>query len=444
MQVNTSYKDIWNIAYPMTLGMLAEKAIDLVDTAFMARVGEAELGATGLGGVFYFLTVIIGFGLAMGAQILIARNEGKKSYEVIGRLFDCTIIVCLAIAAIVFVLIHTVSPLLFDIILSSEDVRVANNDYLQYRAFGLFFTMAAFTYRSFFVGIARTHIITVSSFLMAIINIPLNYCFIFGYGIIPEMGIKGAAIASVIAEFSAVLMLFVYTVSKKSFGKYQLYKSFKVEMQDLRSILKLSGPIMLQFMLAMTAWYSFFLIIEKIGEQELAISNVIRSAYMVLMTPVFGFSFAANSMVSNIIGQGRESEVMLLIKKIWTLSLITTVIIVAFSWIFEIEILKLLASESEIVYASVASFEVIFVALLLFSIAMIYFHSVSGTGATKEGMMFEVGCIILYVGYTYFFAIVMKSSVEMVWGAEILYWICIGVSSYFYMRSNHWRKYLDL
>ncbi len=79
----------------------------------------------------------------------------------------------------------------------------------------------------------------------------------------------------------------------------------------------------------MSAWFLFFVFIERMGEHELAISNIIRATYMILMTPIWGYASATNSMVSNLIGQGREDEVKGLVKKIIKMSVVTTMVLFA-------------------------------------------------------------------------------------------------------------------
>jgi Na+-driven multidrug efflux pump len=69
MQVNTSYRDIWKMAYPVMIGSIAITVLNITDTAFLGRVGEIELGASALGGVFYFVMAMIGVPLGIGTQI---------------------------------------------------------------------------------------------------------------------------------------------------------------------------------------------------------------------------------------------------------------------------------------------------------------------------------------------------------------------------------------
>ena len=77
---------IWQITYPIFLGLLAQNIINVTDTAFLGRVGEVALGAAGMGGLYYICIFTIAFGFSTGAQILIARRNGEQRYRTIGPL----------------------------------------------------------------------------------------------------------------------------------------------------------------------------------------------------------------------------------------------------------------------------------------------------------------------------------------------------------------------
>jgi Na+-driven multidrug efflux pump len=98
MKINNSYSQIWQIAYPIILGSLATTVLNLTDTAFLARVGEVELGAMAIAGVAYFVLVMTGIALGTGAQILMARRAGEGNSPEIGRLFDHTLLLLSVIA----------------------------------------------------------------------------------------------------------------------------------------------------------------------------------------------------------------------------------------------------------------------------------------------------------------------------------------------------------
>lgn len=82
-----SGKDIMRIAYPILISLLMEQMIGMTDTAFLGRVGEVELGAAAIAGIYYLAVFMMGFGFGIGAQILIARRNGEKHYGEIGEIF---------------------------------------------------------------------------------------------------------------------------------------------------------------------------------------------------------------------------------------------------------------------------------------------------------------------------------------------------------------------
>ena len=72
-------KQIWQITYPVLISLLMEHMIGLTDTAYLGRVGEVELGASALAGVYYLVIYMLGFGFSVGAQVLIARRNGAQA-----------------------------------------------------------------------------------------------------------------------------------------------------------------------------------------------------------------------------------------------------------------------------------------------------------------------------------------------------------------------------
>jgi len=86
MQILKTYsnKEIWLITYPILISLVMEQLIGMTDTAFLGRVGEVELGASALAGVYYMIIYMIAFGFSIGAQILIGRRNGEGEYKEIG------------------------------------------------------------------------------------------------------------------------------------------------------------------------------------------------------------------------------------------------------------------------------------------------------------------------------------------------------------------------
>ncbi|MBU0488989.1 MAG: MATE family efflux transporter, partial [Bacteroidetes bacterium] len=186
-----SNKDIWNITYPIILGLVAQNVINVTDTAFLGRVGEAELGASAIGGLFYIALFMLGFGFGIGAQILMARRNGERNFRDIGRIFDQSLYFLFALAVVLWAFIWFLSPGILRDAIASPDVYKKSVEYIDYRIFGIFFAFMNVLFRSFYISITRTLIITMGAAIMAVVNIVLDYVMIFGHAGFPEMGIAG-------------------------------------------------------------------------------------------------------------------------------------------------------------------------------------------------------------------------------------------------------------
>ena len=115
MKTKYTYKQIWTIAYPILISLIMEQLIGMTDTAFLGRVGEIELGASAIAGVYYLAIFMMAFGFSVGAQILIARRNGEGNYKEIGPIFYQGIYFLVVVAAILFTLSIVFSPFILKI-----------------------------------------------------------------------------------------------------------------------------------------------------------------------------------------------------------------------------------------------------------------------------------------------------------------------------------------
>ena len=193
-------KQIWDVSYPIFLSLLAQNVINVTDTAFLGRVGEVELGASAMGGLFYICAFTIAFGFSTGSQIIMARRNGERNYREVGPVMIQGCFFLFVMAAILFVLSRLFVGDVMRFLISSDAILQATEEFLDWRVFGFFFSFINVMFRALFIGITRTKVLTLSALVMAFINVLLDYLLIFGKGGFPELGIKGAAIASVAAE----------------------------------------------------------------------------------------------------------------------------------------------------------------------------------------------------------------------------------------------------
>lgn len=420
------------------ISLVAQNIVNVTDTAFLGHVGAVELGASAIGGLFYVTIFMVAYGFTTGVQILIARRHGEKDYPAIGSIFDNSFYFLGVATIVITALIVLFGAQLLKPFIASAAVFHASTIYLKYRIFGLFFASSALLFRSFYTGIAFTKYISISAAIMAGINVILDYGMIFGKLGFPEMGIAGAGLASAISEGCALLFFFTITARKAHLAKYQLFSFVKPDLSIIKSTLDLSLYIMIQFVLSHAVWFGFFLLIEKMGETSLAVSNIIRSIYMLLMIPAWAMSSATSSIVSNAIGAGFSNQVIPIVKKVLVFSMgimLTIAVLAAFIPHFMISIYT---NDISLQYASVDSYYMILGAVFLFSATIVLFNGVLGTGNTRSGLAIEVITLSLYLVFAWLLAIKLHVPIEMVWLCEYMYAIVLGSLSWIYLRIGKW------
>lgn len=432
-------KQILKITYPVLISLLMEHLIGLTDTAYLGRVGEVELGASALAGVYYLVIYMLGFGFSVGAQVLIARRNGEQNYKRIGEVFVQGTLFLLLLAGVLFTLSTLYTPLLLRGLIESEGVYRAAVSYLDWRAYGFFFSFIAVMFRAFYVGTTHTKILTANSLVMVMTNIILNYLLIFGKFGLPAMGIAGAALASSISEAVSVVFFILYTWKKVDYKKYDLFRYTRVDFQMLKQILSVSIWIMIQHGIAFCGWFIFFIAVEHLGERPLAVTNVVRSISSFLFMFVNAFASTNSSLVSNLIGAGKSDQVMGLSGRMIRLCYAFVIPIGILLALFPSVVLRIYTDNPDLIAGSIASLWVMLSSYLLAVPAFIFFFSVSGTGNTRVALGIDMLSILVYVLYILVVVSWQKADIAVCWTTEYVYNIMI-LSSFFYLWKGNWRN----
>ncbi len=441
--MNTSYwssKHIFRIALPIMVGSLANNIINLVDTSLLGRVGQVELGAGAIGGIFYFLMYMCGMGFNTGMQILIARRMGQGLRAEIGQIIDHQLLIIGIVAGIAFCIMQFLSGPLFVVILSSEHVRDAALEFLQYRSYGIFPGIVNSFFLAFFIGIGRTGIATYTMLSLAAVNTFLAYALIFGKFSFPAMGIGGAGLASSIAELVICLMYFVYIYASGYRRQFRMFEFVKTEFAIIKKVLSLSYPLVFQQLLSISTWFGFFMIIENLGEQDLAVSNIVKGIYIFCGIPTWAFGATANTMVSNSLGRQKPEWVKPIIFKICIINTLITFSACVLLIFFPNFFVSFFTDDSTLFPGSVAILPTVILALLFFPSSFVVLMSVSATGASKMALGIEVISVSAYILYAYITARVYHTSLSIIWGAEVLYWILALILGLLYFRLGVWNK----
>ena len=401
-------RQILKITFPVLLSLMMEQLIGLTDTIYLGHVGEVELGASAIAGIFYLTIFMVGFGFSIGAQVLIARRNGEGNLAGIGPIFMQGMWFLLGMAVLFFGVSRALAPWLLGHLIESRAICAAAESYLGYRTFGFFFSFAAAMFRAFYVGTTNTRILTANSVVMVLTNVVLNYLLIFGGWGIPPLGIAGAAIASVISEAVSLVFFVVYTYRRVAWRAYGLFRFRGIEWKILRQVFGVSVWIMLQEAIAFISWFIFFVAIENLGERP--------------------------------IGAGEADRVWGLCRRMVRLCFAFVLPVSLLFALLPRVVLGAYTGNAELIAAAVPSLWVMLTTIVPCVPAFIYQFSVSGTGNTRTALGITLVCVTAYTLYTLWLVYVLRADVALCWTADHVYYLISLALSYAYIRSGRWRR----
>jgi multidrug resistance protein, MATE family len=438
LQVDISYRQILKIALPIGLALLVPQFNFIINNIFLGHLSEEALATASITGVYYLIFAGIGFGLNNGLQSLISRRAGENRPEEIGKIFNQGVFVSLAIASFGILVTWFIAPLIFKSTIHSEQVLIDVIRFLRIRIFGLLFLYIYQMRNALLVGINQSRLLVIGTFAEAVANVVFDYALIFGHFGLPKMGFDGAAVASVIAEFIGMFVIFLVIRSRGISQKFSLFQKFTIDKHYLQLIVTISGPLAFQHAISIISWFFFYILVEHHGQTSLAVSNTMRNIFGFFGSFIWAFSSTTNSMVSNIIGQGKKEEVVGLITRIMKLSCSVAVIVFLFLNIFPAAFLSIYGQNEQFISLGIPVLRVVAVAMLFMSVGTIWLNAVTGTGNGRITFIIELIAISLYCIYVYLVLELNRLSIVWGWMSELIYWSVLFTLSYWYIRSKRW------
>lgn len=440
LQVGISNRQILKIALPISLALLVPQLNFVANTVFLSGLGERSLGAAGITGVYHLVFALVGNGLNSGLQSLIARRAGENRPTEIGKMFAQSIWIALFFAAGGILITQLAGPWFISSTLKSQEIQQQAISFAKIRIWGLPFLYLFQMGNALLVGTNNSRFMKYGFFFEAVINIFLDYALIYGRFGLPELGFNGAAVASIIAEATGMIIVFSIIFYKKFDRRFALFSHIRFDKKLSGLISKQSSPLVLQFVLSVGVWLVFYILIEHYGERPLAISNTMRNVFSIFGVFIWAFANTTNAMVSNIIGQGKKDKVFYLINKIARLGVLFTISVAIFANIFPEILLSLYGGNELFIQEAIPVLRMVTLGIVVMSIGTVWLNGVTGTANTKVNLGIEIIAIILYGIYIYFILHVWKLSLVWAWTSEVLYWSIILLLSYLYLKSGKWRS----
>jgi len=296
------------IASPIILQNFISSALNFIDVFMVGQLGEEEVAAVGIGNQIFFLFLMFIFSIASGAAIFTAQYWGKKDIKNIHSNLGIGITFSLAIS-IVFTLVTFLFPeTLIRIFNSDPQVIELGIQYITIIAFSLIMTSMSIVYATILRSTENVKFPMVTSFIGIALNTILNYLLIFGKFGFPKMGVRGAAIATVIARGAEFVIMLSFTYIMKYPIAASLKNIFSYTKDMVKKFLRIWLPVMGQSVGWALGYSMYSVIYGHISTGAFAAYNIACSIERISLMLFSGLGVACSIMVGNRIGAGEEHK----------------------------------------------------------------------------------------------------------------------------------------
>lgn len=302
------YKLVFSLVLPMALQNLINVGVSTADVIMLGKVSETALSASSLANQVYFIMSLIFFGLTSGAAILTAQYWGKNDIRAIEKILAITMRFALAVAILFTVAVQLFPVPIMHIFTRKEDIDVIEQgaQFLKIISFTYILSAITMIYLNIMRSVERVIIATVIYSISLIINILLNIVFIFGMLGFPAMGVRGSALATLIARFVELILVFLYAtfINKEvRFHVKDLLVRDKLLMKDFTTYCM---PVMINELIWGTGTSINAAIIGHLGKSVVAANSVTQITRQLSMVVAFGLANATAIILGKALGENKQ------------------------------------------------------------------------------------------------------------------------------------------
>ena len=306
-------KLVTTMSLPMMVSMLVQALYNVVDSMFVSRVSEEALTAVSL--AFPAQNLLIGFatGTAVGVNALLSKSLGEKNYKRANSVAANGIILAL-VAYVIFLIFGLFgTELFFKLQTDNETIIAQGSDYLQVCCCVSFGVFLQIIFERLMQSTGRTFYTMITQGIGAIANIILDPIFIFGYFGVPEMGVKGAAVATVLGQIIAAVIAIILNQKKNPDIQLNL-KTFRPDFKIIGRIYAIGIPSIIMVAVGSVMTFSINKIVIAFTETAAAVFGVYFKLQSFIFMPVFGLNNGVIPIISFNYGAKKRDRVLKTIK----------------------------------------------------------------------------------------------------------------------------------
>ena len=430
-------KTILKLALPIVIQEAIFQIQGIVDKLFLGKIDFSFISV--IGNVTYPLNITYAIIIAICTGVTISIGQNYKSKEVVSRFTTVALKYNLIFGFLIFILWKFISRTMFGIIDVNAELLPMCIDYMYYISFYLILCGVDSSLQSLAQGMGVTYPILYGSIVKVIVNIVLDWLFICQPFGIPCFGIKGAAIATAIANSVGTLYLLWYLLIYKPVIKLNKDSNFKEDIQDCKKILRLGLPTSFESLFWYIGSFTVTKFLNMISENEVGIYSLVTSIEMILYVFCTAFGTSTLILVSQKMSDAKSSEIRNVFWDCLKLNILVVASMSIIFFIFRVQVLGLFTNDESIIMQSSSYLIVMFITLIPKTLNVIIGNSIRAMGNVKWMLLTQViGTIItIFVSYMLAFkADIGTLGIFVTFFIDEFFRACINYAKFYFMTNN--------
>ena len=456
-------KELFTLAFPVILSNLSRVFMSVVDVAMVGRLGAAALAATGMGAMLFWGALSLVIGIRTGVQTVASRRLGQKKYNQCGTALHNGLFMATVYGFPVSIAGWWLAKDFIPFFINDIKATALTIEYSSTIFLGLLFSAYSFVFQGFYTGVEKTKIHMRVSITSNIVNVYLNAGLIYGsegvklffsenvptltflshlwqWTTFPAMGVKGAAIATVVASLWMFVHYGLYLFSKQIKSRFAVL-SLSVDGEMMNRQLRLAAPQGLQEVFIAAGWSMFYKIVGMIGLIELATTELLFTIMHASFMPALGVGQACSTLVSKYMGENKIKKSEASIKESIRLAEYIMGVMGLSFILFPKYYLFIFTDDPEILRMGIFGLRMIGAVQFLDAIGFVLWFALSGAGNTLFPAVVE-SCLtwgVIVLG-SYVFGVVLGLGFKALWLLFPIYMGLFAGIMIWKIRKGDWKN----
>ena len=390
------FSKLFTIAVPIIIQNFIMSSLNLVNVMMIGQVGDIAVASVGLANQIYFLLRLLLFGICSGSAVFAAQFWGKREIFKIRKVLGLSLLLSVAAGTLFSILAIGFPEWVLGLYSQDQQVIQAGTVYLRIVGVSYIVTAISFAYSSVLCSVEEVKLPMLVSGLALSLNILLNYGLILGKLGMPQLGIQGAAIGTIVSRFVEFALLIFLTYHRHTPAAAKIHELFGYSREFLRSFFKTTGPVIINELLWSFGSTFYYVIYAHMNTAALAAANIASTVQSMGFVFLIGIANGCAIMVGNQIGASSEESAYIYAKKSMQINLLVGVLLGFVLHFLAPLILRLYVVSDETSFIATRMIQMQGYSFWLKSLAMILIVGIFRSGGdTRYSMVLDVACIWL-------------------------------------------------